>query len=353
MTDIFSIPVSPIAKSRRDSVDFGHLTFGQEHTDYMFIARYSSGSWQEARFEPFANLSLSPFALGLHYGQTVFEGMKAFWQDSGQVVVFRPDRHHERFNLSLERMAMPAVPKGLFMQALMQFLELEKAWVPANPGSALYIRPFVVATEPRMGVKISEEYLFLIVASPVGPYYAKPLRVKVETHYTRAAPGGTGFAKCGGNYGGAFLPARLAREEGFDQVLWTDANHHEFLEESGTMNLMFFWEGILRTPPLGETLLDGVTRDSLLTLARDMGIRVDEAPVRWRVLEGALREGRNVEVFGAGTAAVVAPISWVQLQDRGYPCPAGPEARMFVLRDALEAIRLGRQPDVHGWNHAV
>ena len=353
METTVTFPVRRTAQSRRSQLDFDRLVFGKEPADHLFISEFADGNWQNPRIEPFHDLRLSPFALALHYGQTVFEGMKAFRMNDGRVAVFRPDKHYERFNRSLDRMCMPEVPYDLYLQALHELVDLEREWVPDQPEAALYIRPFMFASEARLGVKVADEYIFMIVATPVAQYYAKPLRLKVELEYVRAAEGGTGFAKCGGNYGAAFYPAQKARAEGFDQVLWTDSHRHEFIEESGTMNVMFILDGVLVTPPLTSTILDGVTRDSILALARQRGMATEERPVSRRELETALRSGKRVEVFGAGTAAVVAPVEWIQIGAEGFGCYTGADAVMFTFKEELQSIRTGAAPDIFGWNYVV
>jgi len=341
------------ARAERQLLDTASLPFGVQPTEHMFLAEYRDGAWHDARIVPFGDLTLSPFALCLHYGQTVFEGMKAFRAADGSINIFRPEKHYARFSGSLKRMCMPAVPERLFLEALRQLVALDGAWTPEGADGALYIRPFMIASEERLGVKVADKYLFLIVCTPAYQYYSKPLKVKVETTYVRAAEGGTGAAKCGGNYGGAFYPTVLAKEAGFDQVLWTDGRHHEFIEESGTMNVMFYIKDTLITPPLSGTILDGVTRDSLLTLAREQGITVAERPVSYRELQGLLESGTRVEAFGAGTAAVIAPIESIAIGNKQYTCYIGPDALMYRLAEALLQIRQGKAPDVHGWNFPV
>lgn len=329
------------------------IPFGVQPTDHMFMAEFKDGNWQNARIVPFADLQMSPLALCFHYGQTVFEGMKAFLTKDKQVNIFRPEKHHERFNKSLQRMCMPEVPKGLFMEALHQLVQLDAAWIPADEEGALYLRPFVIASEEVIGAKVSEQYLFMIVCTPAYKYYSKPLKVKVEATYVRAAEGGTGAAKCGGNYGGAFFPAQLAKKEGYDQVLWTDSHHHEFIEESGTMNVMFFIDNTLITPPLSGTILDGITRDSLLTLARAKGIAVEERKISYREVQKALENGKKVEAFGAGTAAVIAPIQVLAIGNKEYLCYIEEDAMMFKLQHALLEIRKGKVPDPYNWNYIL
>jgi len=345
--------ISITRQADRKVTDTKSVPFGSVPTEHMFMAEYKDGRWQNAQVVPFHDLTLSPLALCLHYGQTVFEGMKAFTMADGRLNIFRIDKHYERFNKSLQRMCMPAVPKQLFTDALHHFVELDRDWVPRDADGSLYLRPFMIATEDRIGVKASDEYLFMIVASPAFQYYTQPLRVKVETTYTRAADGGTGATKCGGNYGGALYPTRLAKEAGYDQVLWTDGKNHEFIEESGTMNAMFCIDNVLITPALSGTILDGVTRDSLLTLAREKGITVEERQISYKELLEAFNAGRQVVAFGAGTAAVIAPIAVISIEGKDYDCYTGADAIMYQLQDALLNIRKGTAPDTHGWNYAI
>jgi branched-chain amino acid aminotransferase len=347
----YTISISPQAE--RKVKDTKSIPFGVQPTEHMFISRYKDGTWQDSRIVPFSDLTLSPFTIGLHYGQTVFEGMKAFLMQDRRVSIFRPERHYERFLKSLNRMCMPEVPKGLFMEALHQLVQLDSEWVPEEEDGSLYLRPFMIASEERIGVKVSDEYLFMIVCTPAWQYYTQPLKVKVETQYVRAADGGTGAAKCGGNYGGAFYPAKQARDAGYDQVLWTDARHHEFIEESGTMNMMFVMDNTLITPPLSGTILDGVTRDSLLTIAAGMGIEIKERSVSYREIQSELEYGKRVEAFGAGTAAVIAPIAFIAIGNKEYRCYTGEDALMYKLQKALLDIRRGICPDDLNWNYII
>lgn len=353
MNTISTIPVTRTTRSRLAGYDFSNISFGANPTDHIFLADYKNGEWGTPRIVPFQDLSLSPVALCLHYGQTVFEGLKAYRLSNGQVSLFRPLRHHERLNKSLERMCMPAIPEALFIEALQQLVSLDEAWVPAQEDASLYIRPFVIATEPRLGVKISEEYLFGIVCMPMASYYSANLKVKVERDFVRAAEGGTGAAKCGGNYGAAFYATRLAKEQGYDQVLWTDDRERSYIEESGTMNVVFCIDGTLITPPLSGTILDGVTRDSLLTLARDAGIPTEERKISYQELEQACRTGKKLEAFGVGTAAVVSPIELIGMDDRQYAIAAKDDALCHVLKKELQAIRTGRKEDRHQWNYLI
>ena len=354
METIAAIPVRKTVHSRIHEVDFNQLEFGKYVSDHMLVCDYENAEWKTPHITPYANLSLSPSTLALHYGQTVFEGMKAFRMEDGRINIFRIDRHYDRFVKSLERMCMAVVPKEIFVEGLLKLVELDKAWVPSKASHALYLRPFVIATEARFGVKISDEYRFIIFTGPVPSLYADPIKVKVETEYVRAAKGGTGAAKCGGNYGAAYFPTRKARQEGYEQVLWTDGRDHAYIEESGMMNVMFVINGELVTAPLSDSILDGVTRDSLLTLANDMGFKTAERPISVHELEKAFADGTITEAFGAGTAAVVAPIKTININGMDMQLPAyTKENTMFKLKDRLDNIRAGVIADTYGWNFIV
>ncbi|NTS40722.1 branched-chain amino acid aminotransferase [Flavisolibacter sp. BT320] len=354
MEALMTIPVEKTKSPNLNKVDWTALQFGKYVSDHMFRCTYKNGEWQEERILPFQDISLSPTALVLHYGQSVFEGLKAFRMQDGNINIFRIDKHFERINASLDRMCMPPLPFELFTAAIRQLVQVDAAWIPQGEDVALYIRPLVFASEARFGVKVSDEYTFLVVTGPVPTLYPDSLKVKVERTYIRAAKGGVGFAKCAGNYGGAFYPTQKAKAEGFDQVLWTDAFEHEYFEESGTMNLFFVIDEKVITPPLSDSILDGVTRDSLLTIARSMGYTVEERRISVREVLRALNEGRSVEAFGAGTAAVVAPISVMGVDGELYHLPTySGRSVMFRLKKGLEAIRTGREEDRWGWNFLV
>lgn len=351
---MMEIPVRKTTRPGIHEVDFSHLEFGKYVSDHMLECDYKDGAWHNPHILPFSNLSLSPTTLALHYGQTVFEGMKAFRMHDGRVNIFRIDRHYQRFVKSLERMCMAVIPEDIFREGLMKLVETDAAWVPSKSGDALYLRPFMIASEARFGVKISDEYKFIIFTGPVPALYVDPIKVKVETQYARAVKGGTGAAKCGGNYGGAYYPTKLAREEGYEQVLWTDARDHAFIEESGMMNVMFVINGELVTAPLSDSILDGVTRDSLLRLAVDMGFPATERPIKVDELEKAFINGTITEAFGAGTAAVVAPIKTISINGTDHNLPAyNGNEMMFRLKNQLEQIRTGLISDPYGWNFIV
>jgi branched-chain amino acid aminotransferase len=360
------ISVRKTMHSKLQDVDFKNLEFGKYVADHMLVCDYANASWKTPQIVPFANLSLSPTTLALHYGQTVFEGMKAFrmsdlgarWAGpgghDGRINIFRMEKHYDRFLRSLDRMCMPPVPKNIFIEGLMRLIEVDKNWVPTENGSALYIRPFMYASEAKFGVKVADEYRFIIFTGPVPSFFANSIKVKVENNYIRAAKGGTGFAKCGGNYGGAFYPTQLAKQQGYDQVLWTGGKDNQFIEESGMMNAMFVINDTLVTPPLSDSILDGVTRDSLLTLANDLGYKTEERPVSIAELENAFANKTISAAFGAGTAAVVAPISSININGVDHLLPAyNSDSLHNKLKDQLELIRSGQTADLHEWNYIV
>ena len=354
MEIITDIPVRKTSHSRINEVDFNNLEFGKYIADHMLVCDFDHGEWKEPEIVPYADITLSPSALALHYGQTVFEGMKAFRMHDGRINIFRIEKHYDRFVKSLQRMCMAVPPKEIFIEGLMQLIHLDQEWVPSKAGHALYLRPFVFASEARFGVKVSEEYRFIVFTGPVPSLYADPIKVKVETQYIRAAKGGTGFAKCGGNYGASFLPTQNARAEGYDQVLWTDGKENKFIEESGMMNVMFVINDTLVTPPLSDSILDGVTRDSLLTLAKDLGYKTEERPIAVAELQQAFKAGTITEAFGAGTAAVVAPIKTINIDGIDFSLPQYNDSKLlYKLKDKLEKIRLGIDADLHGWNYII
>jgi branched-chain amino acid aminotransferase len=349
-----SIPVQRVSKSRIKEVDFNNLEFGKYIADHMVVADFKDGKWHEPTIVPYGDMLMSPAMLSLHYGQAIFEGMKAFYTNDGSINIFRPHKHHARMNRSLDRMVMPQVSEEMFIQSLHTLIELDKEWIPRSEGSSLYVRPFMFAYEARLGVKVADHFKFIIINSPVAAYQAKPYRLKVEDHYVRTAEGGTGFAKCAGNYGGAFYPTQIAREEGFDQILWTDHKEHKYIDEVGMMNVMFVINGKLVTPKLTTAILEGVTRDSILTLAKDMGMTVEERRVSLDEIEEGLKNKTISEAFGTGTAAVVAPIAVIRIKGNDLEIPAaGPGSFQTRVKQKLNDIRMGSEADVHGWNYLI
>lgn len=341
-------------ESPKPTFDFDNFTFGVQATDRMLIARYGQSAWQDYKIVPFGEITLSPLAMCFHYGQTVFEGMKAYRMVDGGINLFRMGKHNERLNRSLRRMAMPEIPSSLFIEGLKELIRQEENWIIDNPDYSLYIRPFVIATEPRLGVDASEEYLFMIVLSPLKSYYSKNLKVKVETEYIRAAHGGAGSAKNGGNYGASMLPQRLAKKAGFDQIIWLDAAERKYIEESGTMNIMFILDGkTLITPPTGDTILEGITRNSILQLAPLQGLEVEEIRVSVDELIDWIEAGVRVEAFGVGTAAVISPFEEISYQGKSYSTYAGKDACMYGLKQGLSDIRRGISEDRFEWNFRI
>jgi branched-chain amino acid aminotransferase len=350
-----TIAVERIKKSGINEVDFNNLEFGKHLSDHMLVADYDNGQWSTLNIMPFGDLKFSPAMLSIHYGQSVFEGMKAFRTSTGEINIFRPHKHLERFNRSLDRMCMPRISEEMWLSTLQALIEVDQQWVPNNEGASLYIRPVMFATESRLGVKVSDQYKFIILTCPVGPYQAKPYRLKVENKFVRTAEGGTGFAKCAGNYGGAFYPTQIAREEGFDQILWTDHKEHRYIDEVGMMNVMFVINGKLITPQLSTAILDGVTRDSILTLAKEIpSFSIEERRITIDEIEEGFVKGTLTEAFGTGTAAVVAPIAVIQINGKDYQIPiAGPTSFQQQVKKKLHNLRMGLEPDKYGWNYLL
>ena len=354
MIETMDISISKSAESRISQVDFNNLQFGKVYSDHMFIADYADGEWKDLRIVPYGDISISPANTTLHYASTIFEGLKANRSENGDILVFRPEANAKRMRESAERMCMPPVPEELFMGALDELLRLDSQWVPSNPGTSLYIRPFQLAMDPYVGIRPSDTYQFLIITCPVGAYYAEPVKVKIETHFTRAAKGGTGFAKTGGNYAAALKPAVDAQKEGFNQLIWTDAKNHEYVEESGTMNLMFIKNDTLLTAPTGDTILKGITRDSIIQIAKDKGLKVEERPIKVTEVIESIKDGSMQEAFGAGTAATVAQIKMIHHDGVDYHLPPVEGWKYSPnFLDTLNMIKTGQAPDPHNWIHKI
>jgi branched-chain amino acid aminotransferase len=350
MLDTQLIQIEKTTQSRLAQVDFENLDFGAVFSDHMLVIDYADGEWQTPAIVPFSNFSLSPANPALHYGQAIFEGMKAYKNEQGEISIFRPVANLNRLNLSAERLCMPALPEEIFMQGLTELLRLDAEWIPATPGSALYIRPFMFATGEFLGVRPSTEYRFAIITCPVNAYYSAPLRVKIEETYVRAVEGGFGFAKAAGNYAGSLLPAKKAGEAGYHQLLWTDGKTHEYFEESGTMNLMFVINDTLITPELSTSILAGITRDSILQLAKDQGLPVEERKVLVVEVMEAIKTGTLQEAFGCGTAAVISQIVTIGYQGQDYDLPeVSTRKYSTALAQTLDDIRTGKKADTHHW----
>ncbi len=354
MSESTSIAIKKTTNSQLSKVDFKNLEFGKYISDHMSLANFDHGQWEPTEIIPYGDLAMSPAMLALHYGQSVFEGMKAFKMANGDVNIFRLKKHQQRLNKSLNRMCMPEISEQMFTESLTTLIELDHEWIPTSEGASLYIRPVVFASEPKLGVKVSDQYKFIIMTTPVGPYFSKAYKLKVEDYFVRTAEGGTGFSKCAGNYGGAFYPTQVAKEEGFDQVLWTDHKEHEYIDEVGMMNVMFVINGKLVTPALNTAILDGVTRDSILTLAKHMKFPIEERKIKISELENGFKDGSLTEAFGVGTAAVVAPIESIRIHGQDYTI-ATPDENSFQLnvKNQLLEIRKGLSPDLFNWNHIV
>ncbi len=349
-----TIEIIPVKHSRINEIDFSNLPFGRIFSNHMFVMDYKNGTWQNMQIRPFENFSFSPSISALHYGQAIFEGMKAYRNVSNEVFLFRPDMNFNRLNHSAQRMCMPAVPKNIFMEALTKLVDIDRNWIPKEEGSSLYIRPYMFATDEFVGIKPSETYRFCIFTCPVGRYYSEPVRVRIETHYSRAMEGGTGTAKAAGNYGGALYPAKQCQDAGFHQLVWTDAREHKYIEESGTMNVMFIINDKIITPQLTNTILDGVTRNSVLVLARDWGMLVEEKKVSVAEIIDGIEKGTLKDAFGVGTAATVAQIKVIGYNDKKYELPDF-ETRTFTnkLIDYLDKYRRGLIEDKFGWRVKV
>jgi branched-chain amino acid aminotransferase len=348
------IQIQPLAEKKTPILDESKLAFGRTFTDRMFLMEYATGrGWHSPRIQPYGPLTLDPAALVFHYAQEIFEGLKAFRRADGSIALFRPRDNIARFNSSARRLCMPEVDEAFFLKALKELVRLEADWVPRTEGTSLYIRPTMIATQPVLGVKPSDEYYCYIILSPVGPYYKggfKPVRIWIADHYIRSAPGGMGAAKTGGNYAASLLAAREAAEKGFDQVLWLDAVHRRYVEEVGSMNICFVYDEKIVTSPLHGTILDGITRRSILTLAREMGIPVEERALCVDEILDGVENGRLSEAFGTGTAAVVSPVGQFTFHERTVSLSDGrPGPLTLKLYDALTGIQYGRRPDPHGW----
>ncbi len=350
MVETLKIQVQKTDKSRKAQVDFNNLPFGKIFADHMFLADYRNGDWSDFRVVPYGHMQVSPATPAIHYGQSIFEGLKAYRGTNGEALVFRPYDNWKRMNVSADRMCMPYLPEDVFMEGLRSLLKLDRDWIPSSEGSSLYIRPFMFSADEYIGIRPSQDFTFMIINSPVGPYYSTPVKVKIETHFTRAVEGGTGFAKAGGNYGGSLYPAKLAQEKGYHQLIWTDGKEHKYVEESGTMNVMFVFDNTLVTPSLGDSILRGITRDSVLALAKHWGVKVEERRVSVAEVVDGLKSGRLTEAFGAGTAATIAHIELIGYEEKNYYLPPV-EKRKFSNRvlQELDGIKRGLIEDSFGW----
>lgn len=349
------IKVTKVASSKVNQVDWENLSFGSQFTDHMLVMKYDNGQWETPEIIPFGNFNLHPATSVFHYGQALFEGLKAYRHADGKITVFRPDMNAIRFKESCIRMCMPVIEEEKFVQLLLDFVSVEKEWVSDKDGYSLYLRPFMIATEAHVGVKASDSYIFAIIASPVGAYYKDPVNIKIEEHYTRAAQGGIGRAKAAANYGASLYPAQLAKEDGFHQLLWTDAVTHEYVEEAGTMNVMFVKDGVLITPSEEQdTILRGVTKRSVVQIAEKWGVKVEERKISVKEVIEGIKTGAITDAFGAGTAATIAPIAKISYQGTVYDMPEI-ASREFSnkMGQYINDLKVGREEDTFGWNYIV
>ncbi len=345
------IKITRTNQPKLNETDFDNLVFGKTHSDHMFVMDYIDGQWSIPEIIPYQPFSYEPNLAVFHYGQSVFEGLKAYkFPETGAIKLFRPEEHIRRFNISAERLCMPVVDENIFLEALKQLITVDKDWVSDKEGNSLYIRPFMFATDESLGVIPSKSYKFIIFTSPASVYYADSVRLKIETEFVRAAEGGIGFAKSGGNYAASLLPAKKALEEGYTQVLWTDSKEHKYIEEAGTMNVVFQIEGILVTPKLSTSILDGITRKSVIALAKKWGYKIEERKIAVQEVLTAIQEGRLDGAFGTGTAVTIHEIVTIGENGKDYDLPPV-EGREFSKRvsEYLYKLKLGQVEDDMNW----
>ena len=334
--------------SKLADLDFNTIPLGTTFTDHMFICDYEDGRWQNPRIEPLALIPTHPAAMALHYGQAIFEGMKATKHVNGNALLFRPELNAARLNQSAARMGMPDFPEELFVLGLKELVNLEQGWIPPQKGSALYLRPFMYADEAFIGMRASNKYKFIIMASPAGPLFSKPIKLYAETTYIRAIEGGTGEAKAAGNYAAAIRPTELAKAKGYDQVLWLDGKDYNYIQEVGTMNIFFKINGEFITPSLDGAILHGITRKSVIELLREEGYQVHERPITIKEIIEAAAQGTLEEAFGTGTAVGIAMISDIGYKDQTIRVSEDHKIGNFVL-DRLNDIRSGEYNDFNNW----
>ena len=345
------ISIKKVEKSRISEIDPANIQFGKHYSDHMLVAYYENGAWGKPKIIPFDDLKLSPATTFMHYGQAIFEGVKAYKDPQGNPIIFRPNDNWKRMNRSAERMAMPDLPRELFVDGMRELVNLDRDWVPTGDDTSLYIRPFMLAIDEFIGVRPAEKFMFIIITSPAGPYYNKPVSIYVQDQYVRAFPGGIGFTKAAGNYGMSMYPTMQIKKMGYDQILWTDGFEHKYVQEIGTMNVFFVIGDTVITPDIKQdTILEGVTRESVLTLLREKGMKVEERPLSIDEIEQAYKEGKLKEAFGTGTAASIAPIYALTFHEdkMELPHPETWEVTKWLKKELAE-IRYGRKKDTHNW----
>ncbi|MEO7446156.1 MAG: branched-chain amino acid aminotransferase [Ferruginibacter sp.] len=340
--------------SKLKDINLENIPFGKYFTDHMLEVDYEDGEWKTVEIKPYQPLLMDPSIAAIHYGQSIFEGIKAYKNEDGEAFIFRPHDNFRRFNISAERMQMPAVPEEIFMEGMKTLVAMDKNWIPSQPDHSLYIRPFMFSTDEMIGVKPSEKYKFMIILSPTGPYYNTPMRIYVEEKFVRAVPGGVGYAKAAGNYGGAMYATAQAKKLGYDQVLWTDAFEHKYVQECGTMNVFFIIGNTAITPGLElGTILAGVTRDSTITTLKEIGFNVEERRLSIDEIIDAHKAGLLYEVFGTGTAATISLIKELKYKDYVMKFDVDQWKTAPELKKRLNDIRYGRVADTHGWMEKV
>ncbi len=346
--------VSLVLRSKLEDISLKNVPFGKYFTDHMLEVDFENGEWQTPQIKPYQPLQLDPSCAVLHYGQAIFEGIKAYKTEEGTPQIFRPFDNFRRFNISAERMQMPPVPEEIFMQGLSKLIDIERNWIPNLPEHALYIRPFMISTDAAIGVRPSSNYKFLIILSPTGPYYAAPMRIYAEEKYVRAVPGGIGFAKAAGNYGAVLHPSAEANKKGYDQVLWMDSAEHKYVQECGTMNIFFIIGNTAVTPGLEEgTILAGVTRDSAITILKEMGLSVEERPLSIDEIITAHKNGSLKEIFGTGTAATIALIKELTYKDYDMKFDVTTWTTAPEIGARMDAIKYGIAPDTNRWMYRI
>jgi branched-chain amino acid aminotransferase len=344
-----NIEIKHIEKSKIASVDFNNLPFGSVYSDHMLTCTFKDGKWQEPIITPFEPISLDPSAKIFHYGQSIFEGMKAYKDAEGTTLLFRPLENCKRLNKSAERLVIPQIPEEIFMSGLKALLKIDEAWIPTNEGSSLYIRPFMFASGNGFHASPADEYKFMICTAPSGAYFAGKVKVLIEEKYARAANGGVGFAKAGGNYAAQFYPTQLAIEKGYNQVIWTDDNTHEYIEEAGAMNIFVRINDTLITSPTNDRILDGITRKSIIKIAEDLKIDVEVRKISVSEVITAAQSRSLKEMFGTGTAAVISPISGFGYQEKDYDLPELDKPFAALLKKTITDIQTNKTEDPYGW----
>lgn len=343
-----NIKITKTSNSKLKDINFDNIPLGKTFTDHMFICDYKDGAWQNPRIEPLELIPTHPAAMALHYGQAIFEGMKATVGTNNTPLLFRPEENAKRLNHSAARMGMPAVPEELFVEAVKKIVSVEQGWIPPQEGSALYLRPFMYADEPFIGMRAATSYKFIVICSPAGPFFTKKIRLYAETEYIRAADGGTGEAKAAGNYAAAILPTEKAKAKGYDQVLWLDANEHKYIQEVGTMNIFFKIGDKFITPSTNGSILKGITRDSVITLLKDKGFEVEERPITIDEIIGYSKEGKLEEAFGTGTAVAIAMVEAIGYNDEVVTLPdTNPVSQ--DIKNTLDEIKVQKREDTYGW----